>query len=168
MLKSKTVIGALGAILAAVGGVMSGELEIGSAINVIVTSVLAIFLRHGQEILHHISFKSVLASRHLPHEQEIPLVFSATPSLGLQPECRSMGAATAAATTAATTAAMAGATAMHTEDNAGLGAVGRRMIVSVRHAAHPAVTGPRRPLRRHRRRSSAQGTFVEGTSTSSG
>jgi len=47
MLKSKTVIGALGAILAAVGGVMSGELEIGSAINVIVTSVLAIFLRHG-------------------------------------------------------------------------------------------------------------------------
>jgi len=47
MFKSKTVIGALGAILASVGGVMSGELEMGAAINVIVTSVLAIFLRHG-------------------------------------------------------------------------------------------------------------------------
>ena len=47
MFKSKTVIGAIGAILAAAGGVMSGELEMGAAINVIVTSVLAIFLRHG-------------------------------------------------------------------------------------------------------------------------
>ena len=47
MLKSKTVISALGAILAAAGGVMSGSLELGAAINVIVTSVLAIFLRHG-------------------------------------------------------------------------------------------------------------------------
>ena len=34
MYKSKTVIGAIGAILAAAGGVMSGELEMGAAINV--------------------------------------------------------------------------------------------------------------------------------------
>tara|TARA_R100000808_G_scaffold1169_2_gene5507 strand:- start:4498 stop:4668 length:171 start_codon:yes stop_codon:yes gene_type:complete len=47
MKKSKTVIGAIGAILAAAGGYLSGELEIGAAINVLTTSILAIFLRHG-------------------------------------------------------------------------------------------------------------------------
>ena len=47
MIKSKTVIGAIGAVIAIIGGIMSGELEMGAGINVIVTSVLAIFLRHG-------------------------------------------------------------------------------------------------------------------------
>ena len=47
MIKSKTVIGAIGAVIASIGGIMSGELERGAGINVIVTSVLAIFLRHG-------------------------------------------------------------------------------------------------------------------------
>jgi hypothetical protein len=47
MIKSKTVIGAIGAVIASIGGIMSGELEMGAGINVIVTSVLAIFLRHG-------------------------------------------------------------------------------------------------------------------------
>ena len=47
MKTSKTVIGAIAAILSAAGGYFSGELEIGAAINVVVTSVLAIFLRHG-------------------------------------------------------------------------------------------------------------------------
>ena len=47
MKKSKTVIGAIAAILSAAGGYFSGELEMGAASNVVVTSVLAIFLRHG-------------------------------------------------------------------------------------------------------------------------
>ena len=47
MIKSKTLIWAIGAVIASIGGIMSGELEMGAGINVIVTSVLAIFLRHG-------------------------------------------------------------------------------------------------------------------------
>ena len=47
MKSSKTVIGAIAAILSAAGAYFAGELEMGAAINVVVTSVLAIFLRHG-------------------------------------------------------------------------------------------------------------------------
>lgn len=47
MFKSKTVITAIGAALGASGAAMQGSLEWGEAINVIVMSVLSIFLRHG-------------------------------------------------------------------------------------------------------------------------
>jgi hypothetical protein len=47
MLKSKTVWTAVMGALAGVAGYFTGELELGAALNVIITSVLAIFLRHG-------------------------------------------------------------------------------------------------------------------------
>lgn len=47
MKKSKTVIASIGAIVASIGGIISGDLEMGAGINVVVTSLLAIFLRHG-------------------------------------------------------------------------------------------------------------------------
>ena len=47
MFKSKTVLTAIGAALGASGAAMQGSLEWGEAINVIVMSVLSIFLRHG-------------------------------------------------------------------------------------------------------------------------
>ena len=47
MFKSKTVITAIGAALGASGAAMQGSLEWGEAINVIVMSVLSIFLHHG-------------------------------------------------------------------------------------------------------------------------
>jgi hypothetical protein len=47
MFKSKTVISAIGAILGAAGAAIEGSLEWSAAIQLIVTSVLAIFLRHG-------------------------------------------------------------------------------------------------------------------------
>tara|TARA_R100000687_G_C6394633_1_gene138952 strand:- start:444 stop:602 length:159 start_codon:yes stop_codon:yes gene_type:complete len=47
MLKSKTlwtaVIGAIGGL----SGILTGDLQLGEGINVIITSLLAIFLRHG-------------------------------------------------------------------------------------------------------------------------
>ena len=47
MLKSKTVWAGISAALAGVAGYFTGELEVGAALQVVVTSVLAIFLRHG-------------------------------------------------------------------------------------------------------------------------
>ena len=47
MFKSKTVITAIGAALAAAGAAMEGSLAWPDAINVIVVSTLSVFLRHG-------------------------------------------------------------------------------------------------------------------------
>ena len=47
MKKSKTVVASVGCIVASIGGMISGDLEMSAAIQVIVTSILAIFLRHG-------------------------------------------------------------------------------------------------------------------------
>jgi len=43
----KTYMTAAGGILAAIGAVLSGDMELGAAINVVVTSLLAVFLRKG-------------------------------------------------------------------------------------------------------------------------
>nr|BAR36576.1 hypothetical protein [uncultured Mediterranean phage uvMED] len=43
----KTYMTAAGGILAAIGAFLSGDMEIGAAINVVVTSLLAVFLRKG-------------------------------------------------------------------------------------------------------------------------
>ena len=43
----KTYMTAAGGILAAIGAFLSGDMEIGPAINVVVTSLLAVFLRKG-------------------------------------------------------------------------------------------------------------------------
>ena len=43
----KTYITAAGGILAAVGAYFSGEMEMGVMINLVITSLLAIFLRKG-------------------------------------------------------------------------------------------------------------------------
>ena len=47
MLKSKTVWAAATAALGAVGGYFTGEVELGAMLQIVVTSVLAAFLRHG-------------------------------------------------------------------------------------------------------------------------
>ena len=47
MFKSKTVITALGAVLASTGAALEGSMAWPDAINVITMSVLSIFLRHG-------------------------------------------------------------------------------------------------------------------------
>ena len=47
MLKSKTTWTAITGALAGVAGWATGELEMGAAINVVITSLLALFLRHG-------------------------------------------------------------------------------------------------------------------------
>ena len=43
----KTYITAAGGILAAVGASLSGDMEIGAMVQIIITSLLAIFLRKG-------------------------------------------------------------------------------------------------------------------------
>ena len=43
----KTYITAAGGILAAVGAYFSGEMEMGVMINLVITSLLAVFLRKG-------------------------------------------------------------------------------------------------------------------------
>ena len=43
----KTYMAAAGGVLAAVGAYFSGEMELGAMINVVVTSLLAVFLRVG-------------------------------------------------------------------------------------------------------------------------
>ena len=43
----KTYMTAVGGILAAVGAYFSGEMETGVMINVVITSLLAVFLRKG-------------------------------------------------------------------------------------------------------------------------
>tara|TARA_Y100001963_G_scaffold153046_1_gene239000 strand:- start:409 stop:585 length:177 start_codon:yes stop_codon:yes gene_type:complete len=47
MLKSKTTWTAITGAIAAVAGYFTGELELGAAANVVITSMLALFLRHG-------------------------------------------------------------------------------------------------------------------------
>ena len=47
MLKSKTVWAAAAAVVGAVGGDFTGEVELGAMLQIVVTSVLAAFLRHG-------------------------------------------------------------------------------------------------------------------------
>ena len=47
MLKSKTVWAAVVAVIGAIGGYFTGELELGAMLQILVTSVLAGFLRHG-------------------------------------------------------------------------------------------------------------------------
>ena len=43
----KTYMTAIGGIMTAIGAYLSGEMELGMAINLSVTSLLAIFLRKG-------------------------------------------------------------------------------------------------------------------------
>jgi hypothetical protein len=47
MLKSKTVWAAVTAIVGALGGYFTGEIEMGEMLQLVVTSALAVFLRHG-------------------------------------------------------------------------------------------------------------------------
>jgi hypothetical protein len=43
----KTYMTAAGGILAAVGAYFSGDMEMGTMINIVITSLLAVFLRKG-------------------------------------------------------------------------------------------------------------------------
>ena len=47
MLRSKTTWTAITGALAGVAGYFTGDLELGAAANVVITSLLALFLRHG-------------------------------------------------------------------------------------------------------------------------
>ena len=47
MLKSKTLWAGVTGLVGAIGGYLTGELEFGAALNVGITAVLAIFIRHG-------------------------------------------------------------------------------------------------------------------------
>jgi hypothetical protein len=47
MLKSKTVWAAVTAVVGAASGYFTGELELAAALQLVVTSVLAVFVRHG-------------------------------------------------------------------------------------------------------------------------
>ena len=47
MIKSKTFWAGVTGLVGAISGYLTGELEIGAAMNVGITSVLAIFVRHG-------------------------------------------------------------------------------------------------------------------------
>lgn len=47
MLKSKTTWTAILGALGGLAGYFTGELEMGAAMNVVITSLLALFLRHG-------------------------------------------------------------------------------------------------------------------------
>tara|TARA_B100000902_G_C27236363_1_gene877652 strand:+ start:534 stop:713 length:180 start_codon:yes stop_codon:yes gene_type:complete len=47
MIKSKTFWTAVTGAIAGVAGYFTGELELGAAANVVITSLLALFLRHG-------------------------------------------------------------------------------------------------------------------------
>ena len=47
MLKSKPTWTAIPGALAGVAGYFTGDLELGAAANVVITSLLALFLRHG-------------------------------------------------------------------------------------------------------------------------
>jgi hypothetical protein len=47
MLKSKTTWTAITGSIAGIAGYFTGELELGAAANVVITSLLALFLRHG-------------------------------------------------------------------------------------------------------------------------
>lgn len=47
MIKSKTFWAGVTGLIGAISGYLTGELEIGAAMNVGITSILAIFVRHG-------------------------------------------------------------------------------------------------------------------------
>jgi len=47
MLKSKTLWTAITGAIGGVAAYFTGDLELGAAANVVITSLLAIFLRHG-------------------------------------------------------------------------------------------------------------------------
>ena len=47
MLRSKTTWTALTGAIAGIAGYFTGELEMGAAVNVVITSLLDLFLRHG-------------------------------------------------------------------------------------------------------------------------
>ena len=47
MIKSKTFWTAITGAIGGVSGYFTGELELGAAANVVITSLLALFLRHG-------------------------------------------------------------------------------------------------------------------------
>ena len=47
MLKSKTLWSGVTGLIGSLAGYMTGELEMGAAINIAITSLLAIFVRHG-------------------------------------------------------------------------------------------------------------------------
>lgn len=47
MIKSKTLWGGITGLVGALAGYMTGEVELGAAINIAITSILAIFVRHG-------------------------------------------------------------------------------------------------------------------------
>jgi hypothetical protein len=47
MIRSKTFWTATTGAIAGVAGYFTGELELGAAANVVITSLLALFLRHG-------------------------------------------------------------------------------------------------------------------------
>ena len=47
MLSSKTFWTAITGAVAGIAGYFTGELELGAATNVVITSLLALFLRHG-------------------------------------------------------------------------------------------------------------------------
>ena len=47
MLKSKTTWTAITGALGGIAGYFTGDLELGAALNVVITSLLALLLRHG-------------------------------------------------------------------------------------------------------------------------
>ena len=47
MLKTKIFWGGITGLVGALAGWMTGEIELGSAISIATTSILAIFVRHG-------------------------------------------------------------------------------------------------------------------------
>tara|TARA_R100001198_G_C5170307_1_gene171448 strand:- start:367 stop:537 length:171 start_codon:yes stop_codon:yes gene_type:complete len=47
MIKSKSFWGGITGLVGAVAGYMTGEIELGNAISIATTSILAIFVRHG-------------------------------------------------------------------------------------------------------------------------
>ena len=47
MIKSKTFWAGVTGLIGAISGYLTGELEMGAAMNVGITSILAIFVRHG-------------------------------------------------------------------------------------------------------------------------
>ena len=47
MLKSKTLWASVTAVLTSVGGYFTGDLELSAMLQIVVTSTLAVFLRHG-------------------------------------------------------------------------------------------------------------------------
>jgi len=47
MLKSKTLWASITAVFGALGGYFTGDIELSAMLQIVVTSTLAVFLRHG-------------------------------------------------------------------------------------------------------------------------